>query len=64
MLDNWSKSYDESVQVDGTHIDLKKVFLTVPHRRLLCKQQGYGVDGELLKWTEELFAEQMWTCKR
>ena len=49
VLDGWTKSYDDSYQVDTIYLDIKKAFDTVPHRRLLLKLQEYGINGVLLK---------------
>ena len=49
------------MQVEVIYLDIKKVFDTVSYSRLLCKLQGYGVDGELLKWIEEFLKNR---CQR
>ena len=53
VLDDWSQAYDTNVQIDTVYLDIKKVFDTVPHQRLLKKLQAYGIEGGLLKWIEE-----------
>ena len=52
VLDDWTKSYDDSYQVDTIYLDIKKAFDTVPHRRLLLKLEEYGINGVLLKWIQ------------
>ena len=39
--------------VDCIYLDFSKAFDTVPHKRLLNKLQAYGINGHILKWTEE-----------
>ena len=31
VLDDWSKYYDESKQIDNIYLDIKKAFYTIPH---------------------------------
>lgn len=36
--------------VDVVYLDFKKAFDAVPHQRLLCKLQAYGLSQELTYW--------------
>ena len=45
-----TKSVDEGVGMDMIYLDYSKAFDSVPHRRLLQKQTGYGIRGRLLEW--------------
>lgn len=33
--------------------DFQKAFDTVPHKRLMIKLKGYGIEGKLLEWIED-----------
>ena len=49
-FENLNKAVDEKKGVDVIYLDFKKAFDSVPHQRLLCKLQGYGISGKLLNW--------------
>ena len=38
---------------------LQKAFNSVPHQRLLCKFQGYGITGTLLNWIREILCDRL-----
>ena len=57
-IEELAKSIDDKAQTDVTILDFAKAFDTVPHRRLLTKLRGYGVDAKLVEWIEE------WLTKR
>ena len=56
VLDDWSKYYDESKQIDNIYLDIKKAFDTIPHDRLLLKLKRYGLDGQLLNWVNDFLS--------
>ena len=58
VLDDLTSAYDKSKQIDVIHLDLKKAFDTVPHRRLLLKIQAYKFQGEILSWIEDFLKER------
>ena len=39
----WTEALDCGYGLDILYLDYRKVFDTVPHRRLLLKLQGYGI---------------------
>ena len=45
-----TKLMDESHAVDVLYLDFAKAFDKVPHRRLLEKCRGLGLDGKVLEW--------------
>ena len=47
-----TKASDEQIPVDVNYLDCKKAFDTVPHKRLMAKLYGYGIQGRILKWIE------------
>ena len=44
------QSLDRRSQTDMIIMDFSKAFDTVPHNRLLCKLQNYGIRGNTLNW--------------
>ena len=57
-LDEWMSCLDENVPVDAAYLDFKKAFDSVPHKRLICKLKGYGIDGKLLSWIENFLSDR------
>ena len=49
-FNDWVRSIDSSKVIDVLYIDFAKAFDTVSHRILIDKLNGYGVDGNLLRW--------------
>ena len=56
FLEDVSQALDEGVDV--IYLDFKKAFDKVPHRRLLVKLQGYGIQGKVLDWIQEFLTER------
>ena len=44
--------------MDVIYLDYKKAFDSVPHQRLLCKLQGYGISGKVLNWIQEFLCHR------
>ena len=49
-LETLTKLLDEGHEVDVLYLDFAKAFDKVPHKRLLQKCKGVGLDGKLLEW--------------
>jgi hypothetical protein len=49
-LNDWAKVIDAKGQSDIAILDFSKAFDTVPHKRLMLKLQGYGIQGTTLSW--------------
>lgn len=58
VLNYWTKSLDEGKQVDAVYLDIRKAFDSIPHRRLLQKLEGYGIQGEVLEWVRDFQSER------
>jgi len=50
VLDQWTKGLDEGRSVDCIYMDFQKCFDTVPHRIVLHKLQGYGMNNQIIQW--------------
>ena len=48
----WTEIMDKGGYLDGIYFDIAKAFDKVAHQRLLIKMQGYGMNQEIVKWTE------------
>ena len=57
-MDDWSKFYDDSKQIDTVNLDIKKAVETIPHQKLLLKLKSYGFEENLLKWVEDFLSER------
>ena len=48
VVEDVQRALDQQKQVDPIMLDLQKAFDTVPHQRLLCKLQKYGIRGSII----------------
>ena len=39
-------------------MDIRKAFDSIPHRRLLQKLEGYGIQGEVLEWVRDFLSDR------
>ena len=58
FLEDVSQALDEGEDAVVIYLDFKKAFDKVPHRRLLVKLQGYGIQGKVLDWIQEFLTER------
>jgi len=49
-FEDWTSTLDQGYGVDVIYLDYNKAFDSVPHQRLLCKLEAYGIRGNLLSW--------------
>ena len=49
---------DQNIPVDVAYLDFRKAFDSVPHKRLVHKMRGYGVDGNLLNWISDFLKDR------
>ena len=57
-LYDWFAYLDQNIPVDAIYLDFRKAFDTVPHKRLLSKLHGYGVQSNLLSWIEDFLSDR------
>ena len=58
VIEDFTKFIDNEIPFDVIYLDFKKAFDTVPHRRLIEKMKGYGIEGQILKWTESFLSNR------
>ena len=44
--------------VDVAYLDFAKAFGTVPHKRLICKLEAFGITGKILGWIKAFLHER------
>ena len=59
-LDCWTEILDNGGSIDAIYMDFRKVFDSVPHRRLLHKVRAHGIQGSVLDWIDAFLSE----CKQ
>jgi len=55
-IQDLAKGLDDGSQIDAILLDFSKAFDKVPHQRLLCKLNHYGVRGQVLNWITSFLA--------
>jgi len=46
-FEDWTKAVDQGYGVDMIYLDYSQAFDSVPHCRLVCKLDAYGIRGDL-----------------
>ena len=57
-LEDWTRILESNEGLEIIFCDYRKVFDSVPHRRLLKKLSAYGIRGRMLMWTEDFLTER------
>ena len=57
-LEALTKAKSEKIPVDINYLDCSKAFDTVPHRRLIVKLEGLGIQGKILNWIREFLTDR------
>ena len=55
-FEEWTRVLDGGDSLDIIFLDYQKAFDRVPHRRLILKLHGYGIQGKLLNWIREFLS--------
>lgn len=58
VLDEWMDAIDKGCQVDVIYMDFQKAFDTVPHKRMIIKMQAYGINEQIIRWTEDFLSNR------
>ena len=58
VMDTWTEILDRGGEIDVLFLEFMKAFDTVPHRRLLNKMRSYGIEGQILEWTEAFLKDR------
>ena len=57
-INKWMTCLDNHTPVDAIYLDFAKAFDTVPHKRLLSKLEGYGVQGNVFNWIKDFLTDR------
>ena len=57
-LEELTKLVDDGHSVDIVYLDFAKAFDKVPHKRLIRKCEGLGIQGKVLMWIEEWLTDR------
>lgn len=58
LIDELASALDQRKQIDLVIMDVCKVFVNVPHQRLLLKLQQHGLESPILGWMECFLTQQ------
>ena len=53
LVEELTEALDSSEDIDIVYLDFRKAFDKVPHKRLLKKLWGYGIQGKVHSWIKE-----------
>ena len=48
MLNILTDEIEDNLEVDLVYLDFTKVFVSVPHEKIICNLEKYGISGQLL----------------
>ena len=58
VCEKWTEELDNKNSVDVIYLDFQKAFDKVPHKRLITKLKGYGIQGNVIKWMEDFLKDR------
>ena len=54
----WTEALMHDIPIDILYMDYAKAFDTVPHQRLLCQVESFGISGNLLQWIKSFLSNR------
>ena len=51
-MERYTEILDNGGSLDAIYFDFMKAFDTVPHKRLIGKQESYGISEDLIEWVK------------
>ena len=54
----WTETIDKGYKIGCIYMDYQKAFDTVPHRRLLHKMTGYGINKQIHGWVKSFLTDR------
>ena len=57
-IEDWTRAYDEGLDVGIVYLDYRKAFDTVPHKRLIKKLKAYRISGTPIGWIESFVTKR------
>ena len=58
VCEKWTEELDNKNSIDLIYLDFQKAFDKVPHKRLITKLKGYGIQGNVIKWVEDFLKDR------
>ena len=58
VCEKWTEELDNKNSIDVIYLDFQKAFDKVPHKRLITKLKGYGIQGNVIKWVEDFLKDR------
>ena len=57
-VQEWMFNLDNNIPTDSVYLDFSKAFDSVPHKRLINKLKGYGVQGQIINWIKSFLTDR------
>ena len=57
-LNVWTEALMHDIPIDILYMDYAKAFDTVPHLRLLCQVESFGITGNMLQWIKSFLSNR------
>lgn len=59
----WTEALMHNIAIDILYMDYAKAFDTVPHQRLLCQVESFGITGKVLQWIKSFLSNRQQKVK-
>ena len=50
VCEKLTEKLDNKSSIDIIYLDFQKAFDTLPHKRLISKLKGYGIQRDVIRW--------------